>query len=77
MSHDFVVVSCTGSAIQIRHIVEGHHYTFHVDEGASGRRVLGRAIIRDGIRADRKGKFFLDDARRFAEREARIANLID
>jgi hypothetical protein len=29
------------------------------------------------MRADRKGKFFLDDARRFAEREARISNLID
>jgi hypothetical protein len=77
VAHDFVVESRTGSAIQIRHIVEGHHYAFQVDEGMSGRRVLGRAIIREGTRGDRKGKFFLDAARLFAEREARIADLID
>ena len=77
MSHPFVVESRSASAIEIRHIIDGHRYTFHVSNSASGRRIFQEPTVRKGMRATLNSTFHADEARRFAEREGRIANIID
>jgi hypothetical protein len=76
VSHPFVVESRSASTIEIRHIIDGHRYTFHVSN-APGRRIFEEPMFRKGVRATLNSTFHADEARRFAEREGRIANIID
>jgi hypothetical protein len=77
LAHEFTVDRSTESTIEIRHIGEGHCYAFHVSNDRLERRSFRNPIVREGPRAAFNSKYLAAKARLFAEREGRIANIID
>jgi hypothetical protein len=64
------------STVSVRH-PEGHRYEFYI-VGKQGRRVLGEgSIIHEDARGKHGAGFFMQEARAFAEREARQRGIID
>ena len=64
------------TTVSVRH-EEGHRYEFHI-AGKHSRRVLGEGnIIHEDARGKHGAGFFMQEARAFAEREARQRGIID
>ena len=64
------------TAVSVRH-EEGHRYEFRITE-KNRRRVLGEGdIIHEDARGKHGAGFFMQEARAFAEREARQRGIID
>jgi hypothetical protein len=75
MAEQFDWVEGTKTAVSVRH-KEGHRYEFTVAE-RNGRRVLGEGDFRENGLAKHSASFFTQEARNFAEREARERQIID
>jgi hypothetical protein len=71
------VLKMDEGSVQIIHL-EGHRYTFVIVETDDGRRGLtDGGLVQEAQTAKHSGLYFRHDARRFAEKKARYANLID
>jgi hypothetical protein len=78
MADEFEIEKIEPSFLSIRHLPEGHRYTFHVAERDDGRHILSDSVImRENSRAAYGGLSYQFHARTFAEREARKAGMID
>jgi hypothetical protein len=78
MSDSFEVEGAEANYITVRHLDEGHRYTFLVVDGLDGERAFNQSVLmREDLRARRRGAHYVIVARAFAEREARAACLID
>jgi hypothetical protein len=75
---EFEVERAEQSYVQIRHASEGHRYMFLIAETEDGERVIdGGMVMREDHQAEHRGVHYAEEARVFAEREARAAGLID
>jgi hypothetical protein len=78
MSDPFAVEGAETSYITVCHLDEGHRYTFLVVDGIDGERAFSESVLmREDLRARRRGADYVTAARAFAEREARAAGLIE
>jgi hypothetical protein len=74
----FTVETTSDAEISIVHCDEGHWYNFRFVEDKSGRRILSDTLqCRNGPSAKHAAQHFLDDAKQFAEMEARKCGKID
>ena len=78
MAGEFEVEKIEPSFVSIRHLAEGHRYTFQVAEKPDVRQILSDSVImRENGSAPHGGLSYQFQARTFAEREARKAGMID
>jgi hypothetical protein len=76
MDEQFTIESSSDETIKVRHLAHGHHYCFAVRKN-EGRRLLGSGPIIGNTIASVPAVALKDEARAFAEAEARKAKLID
>ena len=76
MSDEFTIESKTVETLRVRHVPHGHRYIFAIRE-RPGRRFLWVGPIIGNAKASVPAMMLRDEARAFAEREARKAGLID
>jgi hypothetical protein len=77
MAHQFEVIEAKPKLLTVRHLDEGHLYTFHVVEDRDGRLILGHEKMRENARAEHGEAHHFLEAREFAEAEARRRRMID
>jgi hypothetical protein len=77
MAHQFEVIEAKPKLLTVRHLDEGHLYTFHVVEDRDGRLILGHDNMLENARAKDGGAHHFFEAREFAEAEARRRGMID
>ncbi|SEF09607.1 hypothetical protein SAMN05444161_8294 [Rhizobiales bacterium GAS191] len=77
MAYEFTIERQTRGWIEVRHVREGHLYRFPIIEGQHVSRKLADGPRSDNKDAKRESAFYALQARVFAEREARKADLID
>ena len=75
MTEQFDWVEGSKTTVSVRN-KEGHRYEFTV-AARSGRRVLGEGNFSENARAKHNDSLFMQEARIFAEREARERRIID
>jgi hypothetical protein len=76
MAEQFTIESSTNEAVTVRHLTHGHHYCYAIRSN-EGQRLLGSGPIIGNTGASVPAIALRDEARAFAEAEARKANLID
>jgi hypothetical protein len=76
MVDEFTIESSTAEAITVRHVWQGHRFTYRVWMQPHGR-VLRAGLRQDNEKAPLPSAAYCPLARFFAEREARKAGLID
>ena len=74
MTEQFEWIEGCKSTVSVRH-KEGHRYEFTVAE-KNGRRVLAEVDFRENGLAKHSASLFTQEARAFAEREARERRII-
>jgi hypothetical protein len=70
-------IPALNSAITVVHLSEGHRYTFSIVIDKHHRVLSGRPSCRLGGSAKHSAFYCFEDARQFAELEARKRGLID
>jgi len=76
MADEFTIENQTVEAITVRHVWQGHRYTFRVWNQPCGR-VLRAGLMQENEKAPGPVAAYSSLARTCAEREAREAALID
>jgi hypothetical protein len=76
MAEQFTLESSTDEMVKVRHLTHGHHY-FYAIRNHEGRRLLGSGPTIGNAKASVPAMTLQDEARAFAEAEARKAKLID
>jgi hypothetical protein len=76
MAEQFTLETSTDETIKVRHLTHDHHYFFAVRNN-EGRRLLGSGPTIGNTKASVPAVTLRDQARAFAEAEARKAELID
>ncbi|SDR49553.1 hypothetical protein SAMN05519103_03947 [Rhizobiales bacterium GAS113] len=77
MADEFTIERQTRGWFEVRHISEGHLYRFPIIDGQHVRRKLADGPRTENPNAKRESAFYAIQARVFAEREARKADMID
>jgi hypothetical protein len=77
MAHEFAIERQTKDRIEVRHVREGHVYSFPIVEGRHLTRKLAQGPVNESQNAKRESTFYAIQARLFAEREGRKAGRID
>jgi hypothetical protein len=75
---EFAIETTEPGLVTVRHLGEGHRYTFRPTRLERGGRVLScRTTIRANTSAEHSGYYYVSYARCFAETEARRRGMID
>jgi hypothetical protein len=77
MADEFAVENQSGEWIEVRHLAFGHVYRFSIVQGEHVSRKLADGPRTENKGAERESAFYALQARVFAERMARKADLID
>jgi hypothetical protein len=76
MDPEFKIENAKGAMGVVKHASEGHCYSYAVAT-VGGTKGLGSVFVQEAKGATRDGAAYIDDARVYAELEARKAGLID